>query len=128
MRDSSVSAGCETSAATQPATRPAARFTHAARAAGERRAPAQWDPTLTLTLAPPPVPRFDRRCAQAGGAWPAAAGVGGDWELLALKTGAPKEEGSAEAVEAALRETSAAQARGRGLECLCTPACHSVCR
>lgn len=96
-------------------------------AAGERRAAAQWDPALTLTLAPPPVPRFDRRCAQAGGAWPAAAGVGADWELPALKTGAPRGEGFAEAVEAALRETSAAQARRRGMECVCTSACHSVC-
>lgn len=97
-------------------------------AAGERRTAAQWDPALTLTLAPPPVPRFDRRCAQAGGAWPAAAGVGADWELPDLKTGAPKGERFAEAAEAALRGPSAAQARRRGLECVCTSANRSGCR
>jgi hypothetical protein len=78
------------------------------------QAPAWQRPALSLHLPPPPVPRFDRRGARAGGGSPGASGgAGAAWG--APEHGQDGDDGAgqdfAEAVEAALADSPAFQAR-----------------
>jgi len=81
-------------------------------AAGQ--APAWQRPALSLHLPPPPVPRFDRRGARGGGGGgPAAGGAGAAWGTPGHGEDGDDGPGQdfAEAVEAALADSPAFQAR-----------------